>query len=293
MDQHRDDHTHDHQHDHQHDDHHHSQGLADLLDLDAEVFTEQTAAVHRDIERLADAPVRTILDLGAGTGVGTFGLLQHFPDARAVAVDASAEMLEHLLVRAGHLGLSGRITTEQADLDQAVPSVDPVDLAWASASLHHLADPDATLTQLATRVRPGGLLAVLEMSAFPRFVPDEAPGGAAEARVHELMAAARAIDLPTMGSDWAQRLTRTGWSVEEDRAIVLEPAASVSPVIGRYAAASLTRLRDAMGDRLGADDRAALGALVDGGPTDVRRRDDIHVRGERRLLIARRSREDV
>lgn len=110
-------------HDHQHEE------VPDLLDLDAEVLTEARDAVRVDIGRLVDAPVRSILDLGAGTGSGTFGLLRHFPDAHALALDSSEEMLDRLRSRAEDEGLVDRISTLRADLDEALPEIDPVDLA--------------------------------------------------------------------------------------------------------------------------------------------------------------------
>lgn len=273
--------------------HHHAAAgahdhLPDLLDLDAEVLAAPMAAVWTEIERLAQAEVQTILDLGAGTGAGTFALLQHFADAHAWAVDASDSMLERLRRRAEHLGLDDRVTTLLADLDQAVPALPPVDLAWASASLHHLADPDRTLPQVTDAVRPGGLFAVVELSGFPRFVPADTPGGDAEAQAHALLAADRAVDLPTMGSDWGSRLIRAGLTVELDRAVVVDLAPPFAPAVGAYAAASLLRVQRAVTDRLEPTHRAAFAALLDGSPDDVRRRPDLHVRTERRLWIARR-----
>ena len=263
-------------------------GLPDLLDLDADVLAEQLHAVRADIGRLVDSPVRSILDLGAGTGTGTFGLLRHFAGAHALAVDSSEEMLERLRRRADHLGLRDRVSTLCADLDDALPELEPVDLAWASASLHHLADPDRTLARLVAAIRPGGLLTVVELGGFPRFVPDATPGGAAEARAHALLAADRAVDMPAMGSDWGVRLTRTGLVVEMDRPIVVDLAPPSAPVVGDYAAASLMRIRGAVADRLETTDREALDALLDGGTSDIRRRSDLHVTTERRLWIARR-----
>lgn len=276
--------------------HHHDPGLhgdqdealPDLLDLDAEVLADALDIVRADISRLVDAPVHRILDVGAGTGTGAFGLLRTFPDAHALAVDSSEEMLDRLRSRAERVGLADRLSTLCADLDGALPDIEPVDLAWASASLHHLADPDRALTELVTAIRPGGLLTVVELAGFPRFVPDDTPGGRAEARAHELLAADRAVDLPTMGSDWGSRLTRAGLVVELDRPIIVDLRPPSAPVVGSYAAASLMRIHAAVADRLDPPDREALGALVGGGAEDVRRRDDLRVATERRLWIARR-----
>jgi SAM-dependent methyltransferase len=273
---------------HDHHDHIDEDALSDLLDLDAEVLAEPLRAVRADIERLADAPVHSILDLGAGTGTGTFGLLQHFAEARVLAVDSSEGMLERLRRRAEALGLADRVATVVADLDRAVPDVAPVDLAWAAASLHHLADPERTLAQVVATIRPGGLLAVLEMAGPPRFVPETTAGGRAEARAHALLAADRAVDLPTMGTDWAPRLTRAGLVVELDRVVLVDLAPPLAPQIGDYAAATLMRVRGAVMDRLEPTDLVALDALLDGGPDDVRLRRDLHVTTARQLWIARR-----
>lgn len=262
--------------------------LPDLLDLDAEVLAEPMAMVWTEIERLASSPVLTVVDLGAGTGTGTFALLRHFPTAHAWSVDASEAMLDRLHQRAGHLGLTDRVTTVQADLDQAVPELPPADLAWASASLHHLADPDRTLPQVFAAIRPGGLFAVVELAGFPRFLAEDTPGGAVEARAHALLAADRAVDLPTMGSDWGSRLARAGLKVELDRGIVVDLAPPHPPAVAAYAAATLSRIQGAVIDRLEPTQRTAFAALLDGGADDVRHRPDLHVRTERRLWVARR-----
>lgn len=284
-------------HSHHHSDHpehQHSQdsdvdGLPDLLDLDAQVFAEQLHDVRADIERSADGPVRTVLDLGTGTGTGTFGLLQHFPRARALAIDASDQMLERVRLQAEQLGLSDRLETVRVDLDHGLPSHEPVDLVWASASLHHLADPDRTLAQVAAAIRPGGLMAVVELTGFPRFLPDDAPGAAAEAKAHAVLDADRTIDMPAMGSDWGDRLARAGLVVVLERPIVIDlESPRLVPAAGAYAFATLTRIRGAVADRLEAADVELVDRLIDGGPDDVRRRTDLHVRAERQLHLARR-----
>ena len=130
-------------------------------------------------------------------------------------------------------------------------------------------------------------MAVLELDGFPRFVPDDAPGGAAEARAHAVIDADRAVDMPSMGSDWGARLTRAGLDVEQHRPVVLQLTAPLPEVVGRYAAATLTRVAGAVAERLEPEDAAALDALLDGGPDDVRHRPDLRVSAERQLWIAR------
>lgn len=274
-------------HDHQNHDHDHD-ALGEMLDLDAEIFAPTMRTVYADIEQAADSPVRSILDLGAGTGTGTFGLLQFFARARATAVDSSDDMLAGLQQQAMARGLADRVTTVCADLDEELPRLEPVDLAWAAASLHHLADPDRTLTQIAAAIRPGGLLAVAEVDGMPRFLSGDTAGGAAELRARELLSADRAIDMPTMGSDWGSRLARAGLVVEQHRSITADLASPAPPALHRYAAAVLTRIRGAVADRLDAAELQAFDALLDGGPADVRNRSDLRVTSEKLLWIARR-----
>lgn len=269
---------------HSHDHH----ALGEMLDLDAEIFASAMQAVYAEIGQAADSPIRSIVDLGAGTGTGTFGLLHFFAQARATAIDSSADMLTGLQQQAVIHGLADRVITVRADLDEALPKLDPVDLAWAAASLHHLADPDRTLSQIAAAIRPGGLLAVAEVDGMPRFLSSDTAGGAAELRARELLAADRAIDMPTMGSDWGARLARAGLVVEQHRSITADPPSPAPPALHSYAAAVLTRIHGAVADRLDATDLQAFDALLDGGPDDVRNRTDLRVTSKRLLWIARR-----
>ena len=148
--------------------------MAELLELDAEVLQSHLSDVTEWLQdQGAGLHSRQILDLGGGTGTGTFALLQRFGEADVTALDMSAYLLDQLRDKARVLGVAGRVRTVQADLDTAWPAIGPVDLVWASSSLHHMADPDRVLTQVLGALRPGGLLAVLEMDSFPRFLPDD------------------------------------------------------------------------------------------------------------------------
>lgn len=266
--------------------------MAELLDLDAQVLhsylSEVTAWVH---ELAAHPSPRRILDLGSGTGTGTFALLERFERADVIAVDLSEQLLQHLMDRARALGVSDRVRTVQADLDAAWPAFDAVDLVWASSSLHHLADPDRVLAEVFAALRPGGLLVVLEIDSFPRFLPDDIGLGrpGLEARGHAALAETRAAALPHLGSDWGSRLSRAGFTIEAERLFAIDLSPPLPAAAGRYAQASLRRMRSNLDSRISADDLATLDTLIDGdGPGGVLQRDDLSVRTARTIWVARR-----
>jgi SAM-dependent methyltransferase len=265
--------------------------MAELLDLDAEVLHSYLSGVTAWIRELAaDQPGRRILDLGCGTGTGAFALLECFGDAEVTALDLSAALLHRLRDRARGLGLADRVRAVQADLDAAWPEVGPVDLVWASASLHHLADPDRALARAFAVLRAGGLLAVIEMDSFPRFLPDDVGVGrpGLEARGHAALAAWQTQELPHLGSDWGPRLAGAGFIIEAERPFVIELTPPL-PAAGRYARASLRRMRSGLDGHLSADDLSTLDTLIDSdGPDGVLRRDDISVRTTRTAWVARR-----
>jgi len=296
--------------------HHHQHGpaaetdlgaLAELLDLDAEVLHSYLSEVTGWIRELAaDPPPRRILDLGSGTGTGTLALLQRFERADVIAVDISAEMLHRLTDKARELGVADQVRTVQADLDAAWPAVGLADLVWASASLHHLADPDRVLAEVFAALRPGGLLVVAELESFPRFLPDDLGFGrpGLEARCQAALDQHRAARLPHLGSDWGTRLSGAGFIIEAQRSFAVELSPPLPAAASRYAQASLRRMRSGLdgqipagqipagqipAGQISAEDLAALDTLIDSdGPDGVRQRDDLSVRTTRTVWVARR-----
>jgi SAM-dependent methyltransferase len=264
--------------------------MAELLDLDAEVLHSYLSEVTAWVDELAAGQPHRILDLGSGTGAGALALARRFEGAEVIAVDRSAYLLARLGDKARDLGLAGRIQTIQADLDIAWPALDPVDVAWASSSLHHMADPDLVLRETFAAIRPGGLLVVAEIDSFPRFLADAADPSRSglEARCHQAMAGVRARDVPEMGSDWGSRLRKAGFTVEAERAfdIVLTPP--LPAATGRYAQASLRRMRSGLDDLLSDADLAALGTLIDSDGPDGILHGDLTVRAEKAVWAARR-----
>jgi SAM-dependent methyltransferase len=266
--------------------------LIELLDLDAEVLHVYHQEVIDWIGQLAAGlAVRRIVDIGSGTGTGTFALARRFPAAEVTALDVSAGFLSRIRDRAHDLGLTDRIHPLEADLDNGWPKIDDVDLVWASASLHHLADPDRVLADIFGALRPGALLTVSELDSFPQFLPDDIGFGrpGLEARAHAMLRGGLATELPELGSDWAARISQAGFKVEAERQFTIDLTPPLPASTGRYAQATLSRMHPGLGDRLEADDLAALDRLTsDDDSAGVLHRDDLTVRAARTVWVAGR-----
>lgn len=266
-------------------------GQAEILDLDAEVLAEHTASIT------AWLPLKTsphhIVDLGCGTGAGTFALLDRFPDAHFTAVDASTDHLQRLRSKAYARGVGDRVRTVQADLDDVTwPDLGSPDLVWASASMHHMARPDRALRTVHDALAPGGLFAVVELAGHPRFLPENAPADrpGLEERAHAAADRLQAEHMPHRGADWGPMLTAAGFVIEGVRTIAVNIEGARSEAIGRYAVGVLQRIRSVTADRLSPEDLAALDQLLDtSGPHSILRRDDLTVRTERTVWAARRA----
>lgn len=280
-----------HSHHHTHGLHEDEAGLAELLDLDAQVLgsylDEATAWVA---QRVPHAP-RTVVDLGAGTGTGSLALARRFPTAEVIAVDLSEAMLERIRVAAGEQGLAERVRPVKADLNAGWPETGPIDLAWASSSVHELDDPDRMFRDAFAALNPGGLLVVVELDALPRFLPDDLARGrpGLEARTHELLAQAgwNAHD------DWLPYLQRAGFEIagqasfRGERPVTADGGASSA--VSRYASAYLRRVRLVLDGELSAEDLDTLDVILnDDGPDALVNRRDLTLRTIRTAWAARR-----
>jgi SAM-dependent methyltransferase len=259
--------------------------MTGLLDLDGEVLHDYwSAALDWVSGATAGRAPRRLLDLGAGTGTGALGLAVRFPAAEVVAVDIEPGSLARLRDKAAGLGLAERVRAVRADLDAGWPDLGPLDLTWASMSLHHLADPGRALGDVLRATRPGGLIAVAEFAEPLRFLP--AGPDDFEERVLAVLGRAHAQELPTLGSAWAPRLAAAGWEVADERRFPIDLDPPAHPRAGEYARAWFTRLAQGFDGQLDPADQEALAALLAGdGPG---RLTGLHIRGVRTVTLARR-----
>ena len=273
----------------------HDDGQAQILDLDAEVLAEHIATVTAWLPVQA-APME-IVDLGAGTGAGSFALLSRFPEAHVTAVDSSAAHLEQLRIRARTANLSDRVRIVQADLDTwDWPDFGAPDLVWASASMHHLADPDRALRNIRDTLAANGLIAIVELAGLPRFLPPAAPEDrpGLEERCHAATEQLHARHMPHRGADWGPKLTAAGFTLQDSLIINVDVKSSPGNAVGRYALATLQRIRGTAAEALAADDLAALDRLLDTTSRhSILRRDDLAVRTTRTVWAARRTSDDT
>jgi ArsR family transcriptional regulator len=179
------------------------------------------------LEALGPKPIRSLLDLGTGTG----RMLQLLgPRAeRIVGLDASHAMLSVARANLERAGLTG-IELRQGDI-YAPPLVrESFDLVIIHQVLHYLDDPARALTQAARLLSPGGRLLVVDFAPhgleFLRereghrrlgFAPAQVAGWLEEAGLGPLLTR----DLPPPSSGGSDKLTVSIW-LGEDRRVVTD-----------------------------------------------------------------------
>lgn len=154
----------------------------------------QQELLARTATRLAGRTVRSVLELGCGTGGLTAQLVATYPAARVVAVDLAAEMIAHVRSR----GLP--VETVVADAETFVRG-EPArhDLIISNAAFQWFSDPRDTFTRCRERLTPAGVLAV---STFGnRTFHELADAFESAARAEGLPPESHVLPMPT-SADW-------------------------------------------------------------------------------------------
>ena len=272
--------------------------MAAHTELEGEVllaFVTDAAAWVTELRGPDAPPVRRVIDIGSGPGVGTCELAKRFPDAQVVAVDGSPAMLERATRRAAALGLDARISTRIAEVPHGLDGLERADVIWASMSLHHMGNEVTSLRVLRDLLNPHGLIAIAEIAEPMRLLPDDLdlgrPGlsdrldGAATkgfAAMREgLTDSTPSTDLPSM-------LTSAGFAAVGSRLAHEHLDAPLSDDARRLVLGHLRRTRTHLDEHLDDGDLYTLDVLIDADdPRSVMHRSDVFVSASRHVVIAR------
>jgi SAM-dependent methyltransferase len=220
-----------------------------------------------------------VLDVGSGPGVAACSFAALLPNATIVAADGAAELLDLARQRAAALGVGDRFTTIETALPDGIAELPAADIVWVSGVAHHMPDPAAAVGDLASLVRPGGVLALREGGLPLRFLPGYADRGLSarmDARVDEMAQRHEhpmgAIEAPR---SWPELLREAGFEDISSRTFLLDLPAPLSDVARRQLQRHLRMAREMVGDHLAEDDLATLDRLAaDDGPESVVHRAD-------------------
>ncbi len=145
-------------------------GLADRYDLLAEVLSfgqnGRWRAAMVDAVAAMSPPAGRVLDVATGTG-GVALMLSERTDAAIVGVDLTEPMLRRGAQRISQRGKADRIRLVVARGEQLPFPDGTFDGLTFTYLLRYVADPAATLRELARVVRPGGQVANLEFAVPP------------------------------------------------------------------------------------------------------------------------------
>jgi ubiquinone/menaquinone biosynthesis C-methylase UbiE len=126
-----------------------------------------TAVTADEDDRIAGAlrlqPGMTVADVGAGSGRFTVGLARKVgPSGRVFATEVETRHLEAIRARVAEEGLSNvtAVLGDQASTGLAAGCCDRVLLRLV---YHHFSQPDAMRASLWSALRPGGLIAIVDV----------------------------------------------------------------------------------------------------------------------------------
>ena len=171
--------------------------------------------------------------------------------------------------RADRLGIGDRVATQVAELPDGLGDVGvdaAADIVWTSHVLHHLGDQQAAVAQVATLVRPGGLLAVVEgglpTRTLPRDIGIGRPGLEARLDVaNTAWFAAMRDDLPDttpVVEHWPRLLTDAGLELVGSRTFLLDQPAPLDASAREYVERRFADTREHLDEWLDPEDRTTL-----------------------------------
>ncbi|HWH13184.1 MAG TPA: class I SAM-dependent methyltransferase [Miltoncostaeaceae bacterium] len=132
-------------------------------DYDA-ALDRNAEGARRLVAAVPGGTYEVLLDVGCGTGFATFAALGRLGTRRVIGVDPAAGMLE---VFRAKLDAEPGVQAElhAADVMHMPVADDAADLVLSAMAFHWFPDKPGALREIARRVRPGGLVALLGSGA--------------------------------------------------------------------------------------------------------------------------------
>ncbi len=119
---------------------------------------------RRAVEALLAHGGREFLDIGCGTGDVALAVLRQSPEARVTGIDLSTAMLDIAEAKTRAAGLGGRVLYQAGDATAMTfpdRSFDGIVMAFC---LRNIADRAAAFGEMRRVLRPGGTVAILELT---------------------------------------------------------------------------------------------------------------------------------
>jgi demethylmenaquinone methyltransferase/2-methoxy-6-polyprenyl-1,4-benzoquinol methylase len=146
------------------------EGLPKRYDLLAELlsFRQNGRWRHELVDHIAAGHPKRILDVATGTA-GVAIELARRTGAEVVGVDLSEPMLRRGRERVSAAGLESKIALESGRAEELRFESGSFDAVSFTYVLRYVADPEATLRELARVLRPGGVMASLDFFVPPNL----------------------------------------------------------------------------------------------------------------------------
>lgn len=106
----------------------------------------------------------TVLDLATGTADLALAIARRRPDIDVIGIDPSANMLEVGRLKVDRVGLSERISLRVGDAQALELDTDSVDSVCIAFGIRNVPDRALGLREMARVTKPGGRIAILELS---------------------------------------------------------------------------------------------------------------------------------
>jgi len=126
----------------------------------------------RVIATLGLKPGQIVADVGAGTGYFSVRLAKSAAAPKVYAADIEPSMVSYLRERAAKEGLKNIVAVQAAAGSPNLP--EPVDLVLIVDTYHHIGDRERYFRKLASSLKPGGRVAIIDFKAdSPEGPPSE------------------------------------------------------------------------------------------------------------------------